>query len=87
VAISTPIPEGLAVNFVNLSPLAVLEAQPQVGVPGCSPPQQVKRKRKKKQDTHKFCRHDDIKLLRDLPFGRNQSLKSGDNLVYLNFEK
>ena len=57
-AISSPAPEALAVNFVNLSPLAVFEAQLKTGLLGCwaagLPPHPTKSKGKEKQDTHKF---------------------------------
>lgn len=38
---------------------------------GATPPNQNLKNR--------FCRHDDIKLLRDLPFSQNQPLKSSDD--------
>jgi len=45
------------------------------GLPGCSfpPPPQTPQNQNLR---NKFCRHDDRKMLRDLPFCRNQALKS-----------
>jgi hypothetical protein len=44
----------------------------------CQPaaPTKVKFKKKKK---HGFCRHNDIKVLRELPFSLNQQVKSADD--------
>jgi hypothetical protein len=41
-------------------------------------PLQAKKKKKKKKKTHRFCRHNDIEVLRDLCFSQNQPLKSAD---------
>jgi hypothetical protein len=45
------------------------------GLPDCSPPNPQKLKFKE----HRYYRYYDIKISRDLPFSRNQSLKSADD--------
>jgi hypothetical protein len=47
------------------------------GLPLCSPLPENPHNRNLKE--HKFCRYYDIRILRDLPFSRNQTLKSADD--------
>jgi hypothetical protein len=52
-------------------------AHPRAGCQAATPPPLSPKKAKLKK--HRFCRHDDINVLRDLPFSLNQYLKSADD--------